>query len=31
MDEGIDAGKLKLSDANFLLFKLRVLSLLDVI
>lgn len=29
LDEGVDAGKLKLADANFLLFKLRVLSLLD--
>lgn len=27
--EDIDAGKLKLEDANYLLFKLRVLSLLD--
>lgn len=27
--ENIDVGKLKLQDANFLLFKLRVLSLLD--
>ena len=31
VDEGIDIGKLKLADANFLLFKLRVLSLLDSI
>ena len=29
LDEGVDAGKLKLTDANFLLFRLRVLSLLD--
>lgn len=29
LDTGVDAGKLKLSDANFLLFKLRVISLLD--
>ena len=29
VENNIDAGKLKLSDANFLLFKLRVLSLLE--
>ena len=29
MNEGVDAGRLKLADANFLLFKLRILSLLD--
>lgn len=29
LDEGVNAGKLKLADANFLLFKLRVISLLD--
>lgn len=29
LDQNVDAGKLKLLDANFLLFKLRVLSLLD--
>ena len=27
--DNMDAGKLKLADANFLLFKLRILSLLD--
>lgn len=29
LDPGVDAGKLKIADANFLLFNLRVLSLLD--
>jgi len=29
LDEGVDIGKLKLADANFLLFRLRALSLLD--
>lgn len=29
LDENVDAGKLKLMDANFLLFRLRSLSLLD--
>lgn len=29
VEQGIDAGKLKLMDANFLLFRLRALSLLD--
>lgn len=29
LDKDVDAGKLKLMDANFLLFRLRVLSLLD--
>lgn len=29
LDEGVDAGKLKLMDANLLLFRLRSLSLLD--
>ena len=29
LDKGVDIGKLKLADANFLLFRLRVLSLLD--
>lgn len=29
MEQGVDAGRLKLMDANFLLFRLRSLSLLD--
>jgi len=29
LDEGVNAGKLKLADANFLFFRLRALSLLD--
>ena len=29
MNEGVDAGKLKLLDANFLLFRLRTISLLN--
>ena len=29
LDQGVDAGKLKVADANYLLFKLRVISLLD--
>lgn len=29
MEQGVDAGKLKLMDANFLLFRLRAISLLD--
>lgn len=29
MNEGVDAGKLKLIDANFLLFRLRAISLLN--
>jgi hypothetical protein len=29
LEQGVDAGKLKLMDANFLLFRLRALSLLD--
>ena len=29
LNQGVDAGKLKLMDANFLLFRLRALSLLD--
>ncbi len=29
LDQGVDAGKLKLMDANFLLFRLRSLSLLN--
>ena len=29
LDEGVNAGNLKLMDANFLLFSLRSLSLLD--
>lgn len=29
LNEGVDAGKLKLVDANFLLFRLRQISLLD--
>lgn len=29
LDEGVDVGKLKLADANFLLFRLRAISLLD--
>lgn len=29
LDKNVDAGKLKIADANYLLFKLRVISLLD--